>query len=144
MFYWAAFEESVNKLLLVIDQIYSNGTKKFKISTKIRLAYAFFLMERRNDKKKALKQLKYAETLKPSFDQQFTIYRFKKIIKDLFSPKKTCLSIENFFQIFLFSNFRFQNPLLRSFFPFVSLVIFKKFFFCFHFSNSSIWGFVSV
>lgn len=88
MFYWAAFEESVNKLLLVIDQIYSNGTKKFKISTKIRLAYAFFLMERRNDKKKALKQLKYAETLKPSFDQQFTIYRFKKIIKDL-NPRLT-------------------------------------------------------
>lgn len=66
----AVFEDSVNKLLLVIDQIYSNGTTKFKTSTKIRLAYAFFLMERRNDKKKALKQLQYAETLKPSFDEQ--------------------------------------------------------------------------
>lgn len=39
-------------------------------------------MERLNDKKKALEELSIAQNLKPSFDEEFLIYRYKKIIED--------------------------------------------------------------
>ena len=79
----------MQNLLLVIDRAYSNGIKKFKTSTHLRLDYAFFLLERFDNKKKALEHLNYAETLKPTFDEQFLIYRYKKIIEDKLEEKET-------------------------------------------------------
>lgn len=40
------------------------------------------MLERLNDKKRALKELSIAEKLGPSFDEEFLIYRYKKIIAD--------------------------------------------------------------
>ena len=48
-----AFEDSINKLIQVLDRIYLNGIKKFKNSCKLRISYAFFLLERMLNKKKA-------------------------------------------------------------------------------------------
>ena len=62
--------------------MYSQGIKKFKKSVKLRIAFAFFLLERLNDKKKALEELSVAINLKPSFDEEFLIYRYKKLIQD--------------------------------------------------------------
>ena len=44
--------------------------------------YAFFLLERMYNKPKALEELSIAQTLKPVFDEQFLIYRYKKMIED--------------------------------------------------------------
>jgi PAS domain S-box-containing protein len=62
--------------------MYINGIKKFKNSCKLRISYAFFLLERISNKKKALDELVVAENLKPEFDEQFLIYRYKKMIED--------------------------------------------------------------
>lgn len=77
-----SFEDSLFKLVQVINKMYINGLKKFKRSAKLRIVYAFFLLERLNNKKKALEELSIAEELNPLFDEQFLIYRYKKMIED--------------------------------------------------------------
>ena len=76
-------EEFNQNLIKVIDRIYLNGLKKFPKSAKLRLSYAFFLLEFVKNKLKALEQLNYAfNYTKPAFDQQFLIFRFKKLIQE--------------------------------------------------------------
>ena len=65
-----------------IDQMFKAGLKKFPDSTKLRLSYAFFQLEQMQNKKKAYEEFTETGQLQPSFDQQFNIYRFKKIIKE--------------------------------------------------------------
>jgi hypothetical protein len=56
--------------LKVIDRIYLNGLKKFPKSAKLRLSYAFFLLEHMKNKLKALDQLNYASyNTKPALDE---------------------------------------------------------------------------
>jgi hypothetical protein len=74
--------ETTIRLIRVIERIYVAGTKKFKKSVKLRISYAFFLLERLNLRKKALEELMVADNLNPSFEDQFFIYRYKKIIED--------------------------------------------------------------
>jgi hypothetical protein len=62
--------------------MYISGLKKFPDSTRLRLSYAFFLLERFKNKNKAYEQLVLAERGKPAFYQQFIIYRYQKIIKE--------------------------------------------------------------
>jgi hypothetical protein len=75
-------KETIIRLIRVIERLYISGTKKFKKSVKLRISYAFFLLERLNMRKKALEELMIAETLDPNFEDQFFIYRYKKIIED--------------------------------------------------------------
>ncbi|EGR33143.1 PAS domain S-box family protein [Ichthyophthirius multifiliis] len=76
-------EETCLNLLKEIDRMYQNGLKKFPSCTSLRISYAFFLMERmKNKRDKSYQQFKIAETSKPSFDQQFIIYRYKKIMDE--------------------------------------------------------------
>lgn len=50
--------------------MYINGLKKFPTCTKLRLSYAFFLMERmKNKRDKAYEQLEFSEKTKPTFDE---------------------------------------------------------------------------
>ena len=76
------FKESLRALIQVIDRLYELGIKKFKRSIQLRISYAFFLLERMDSKKKALYELRYAEDLRPPFDKEFLIYRYKKMIED--------------------------------------------------------------
>ncbi len=62
--------------------MYETGLKKFPSYTKLRLSYAFFLMEFICNKDKAYEQLLRAEMSNPDFNEEFIIYRFKKIIKE--------------------------------------------------------------
>ena len=62
------------------DYYYNNH--RFPDCTKLRLSYAFFLIERMKNKNKAYEQLMLAEKGKPAFYEQFIIYRYQKIIKD--------------------------------------------------------------
>lgn len=48
----------------------------------LRISYAFFLLEKMNSKQQALQELLQAEQNKPSLDEEFIIYRYKKIIED--------------------------------------------------------------
>lgn len=75
-------DDMIIRLINAIDRLYSNGVKKFKRSIQVRISYAFFLLERTTFRKKALEQLTVAEILEPSFEDQFLIYRYKKIIED--------------------------------------------------------------
>ncbi|EGR30840.1 PAS domain S-box family protein [Ichthyophthirius multifiliis] len=76
-------DDICNNLIKEIDRIYQNGLKKFPTCTKLRISYAFFLMERfQNKREKCFQQLKIAEKTKPSFDEQFIIYRYKKILEE--------------------------------------------------------------
>lgn len=75
-------EETIARLIKVIERLYISGIKKFKRSIRLRISYAFFLMEKLNLKKKALEQLSQAENFNPSFEEEFLIYRYKKIIED--------------------------------------------------------------
>lgn len=72
----------MKKLLLTIEIIYEQGIRKFRNSARLRITFAFFLIERLNNKKKALEQLIVAETLNPNFEEEFLIYRYKKIIDE--------------------------------------------------------------
>lgn len=58
------------------------GVKKFPNNTNLRLAYAFFLMENSKYKQQALQELNQAEQNHPSFDIDFIIFRYKKLIED--------------------------------------------------------------
>ncbi len=54
------FNIVLEKLIMVIYWLYFYGIKKFKLYVKLRISYAFFLLERLKDKKKALEQLSIA------------------------------------------------------------------------------------
>ena len=73
------------KYALVIQllyRMYSNAIKKYPSNTSLRIAYAFFLLEKMQSKQQALQELAQVEQYKPPFDEQFIIYRYKKIIED--------------------------------------------------------------
>lgn len=69
-------------LIQVIYKMYFHGIKKFPNNTALRISYAFFLLEKMHSKQQALQELNQAEQNKPSFDEQFLIFRYKKIIED--------------------------------------------------------------
>ena len=55
--------------------------KKFPECTKLRLSYAFFQLEQMRNKERAYEEFSAAAKLETTFQQQFNIYRFKKIIR---------------------------------------------------------------
>ena len=61
--------------------MYQNGISKFPSCTSLRMNYAFFLMERMNNSKKSLIELKNCEKYAPSFEEEFIIYRFTQNTK---------------------------------------------------------------
>jgi len=72
----------ISYLYLHAQSMYQAGISKFPNCTSLRMAYSFFLMERLNNKKLSLLQLKTAEKYEPTFEEQFLIYNFKKIIEE--------------------------------------------------------------
>lgn len=58
------------------------GVKKFPECTKLRLSYAFFQLEQMRNKERAYEEFSAAAKLETTFQQQFNIYRFKKIIRE--------------------------------------------------------------
>ena len=62
--------------------MYFYGIKKFPNNTSLRISHAFFLLEKIDHKQQALAELGQAEQNKPPFDEQFIIYRYRKIVED--------------------------------------------------------------
>ena len=64
------------------QSMFQLGISKFPYCTSLRMSYAFFLVERMNNRVKSLMELKTAEKYSPSFEEQFIIYRLKKIFEE--------------------------------------------------------------
>jgi len=79
-------DETLNEkyalLIQMLYKMYFFGIKKFPNNTSLMISYAFFLLEKMHTKQQALQELTQAETNSPAFDEQFIIYRYKKIIED--------------------------------------------------------------
>ena len=65
--------------------LFSICLAKFPNIIEVRFAYALFLIQRMNKKKQAKELLKGLEDMTDSIEEQFIIYRCKKIMEDDFS-----------------------------------------------------------
>ena len=75
--------KTIEKLLYnYIANTYSKEISKYPNNTSLRIAYSMFLFERKNDKALAYQQFDFAEKYSPAFDEEFIIYRYKRMIKD--------------------------------------------------------------
>lgn len=75
-------EDLTEKLLKQLERMYKLGIKKYPTCTRLRLSFAFFQLERLKNKNKAYEELTYAQKTDPTFEEEFIIYRFKKIIRE--------------------------------------------------------------
>ena len=69
-------------IVYLVHQIYINGLKKFSGNTTLRISYAFFLLDKMHSKQQALQELFEVEQRNPAFDEEFIVFRYKKIIED--------------------------------------------------------------
>jgi len=79
-------DESLNEkyaiLIQLLYKMYDQGIKKFPNANALRISYSFFLLEKMHSKQQALQELTQAEQNRPSVDEQFVIFRYKKLIED--------------------------------------------------------------
>lgn len=68
--------------------MFDYGIKKYPECTKLRLAFAFFYMEKYDNTVKAYENFSGAQKTEPSFGEQFIIYRFMKIISEKLEENK--------------------------------------------------------
>jgi hypothetical protein len=62
--------------------LYQNALAKFSNCAPLRISYSFFLLERLHNKQLASIELNIAEKYNPKFDEQFIIFRYKKLIEE--------------------------------------------------------------
>ncbi len=74
--------ETIPFLLQHAEALYQNGISKFPNCTSLRISYALFLLERLNKKYQGNLELINAEKCSPKFDEQFIIYRYKKLVEE--------------------------------------------------------------
>ena len=77
-----AAAENFVLLMRFANMLFLQGIAKFATCTSLRIAYAFFLKERMNNRTLAINELLSAEKNHPPFDEQFVIYRYRKMIED--------------------------------------------------------------
>ena len=107
------FNEKYALLIQVLNKMYYYGIKKFPASTSLRISFAFFLIEKLKMKQQALQELNAAELSKPDFDEEFKIFRYRKIIEDEIAESKNEQRGNNN-NLDIVSEIAFQNQ-LRSF-----------------------------
>ena len=73
-----------NNLLLVqhARNMFRQAILKFPNCASLRIFYAFFLIEKQSRKTEALQELSLAQLASPTFDEQFIIYRHKKLAEE--------------------------------------------------------------
>ncbi|CAD8162069.1 unnamed protein product [Paramecium octaurelia] len=104
-------------LLMVMAQIYFNQIKKFPNEINLRIRYAFFLLDNMKQRQQALNELIQAETLSPSLDNDFVIFRYKKIIEEEMNTaqNETFGNLDFATEIAFQNNMRqFQNKIERA------------------------------
>ena len=74
--------DAVVFLLQHCEYMYQAAISKFPNNTSIRISYAFFLLERMNKKQQASLELANTEKHFPSFEEEFIIFRYKKLLEE--------------------------------------------------------------
>ena len=72
-------------LLQHCEDVFQYSISKFPLETKLRISYSFFLMDRLNKKKQASNELSSAENYPMTFEDEFIIFRYKKILEEYIS-----------------------------------------------------------
>src|SRR5688572_1601869 len=75
-------------LFQMIYKMYTAGIHKFPNDNTLRISYAFFLLEKMHSRQQALQELTKAEQSMPALDEQFVIFRYKKLIEDEITEKQ--------------------------------------------------------
>ena len=76
-------------LMRFANALFLQGLSKFPSCTSLRIAYAFFLKDKMNNRTLAINELLSAEKHHPAFDEQFLIYRYRKLIEDEMADVQT-------------------------------------------------------
>ncbi|CAD8184025.1 unnamed protein product [Paramecium octaurelia] len=76
------FKDRKQQIIQLVNQSYLDGLELFPECADLKISYAYFLLDKMYLKQQALNQLNLAESCDPSFDQQFFIYRYKRIIEE--------------------------------------------------------------
>jgi hypothetical protein len=74
--------DTVVFLMQHAESLYQTGISKFPNCTALRVSFAFFLLERMNKKAQANLELLNTEKYSPRFEEQFIIYRYKKLLEE--------------------------------------------------------------
>ncbi len=74
--------ESFGLLMSYAKQLFAQGVSKFPTSSALHIGYALFMKDRLNDKSTAIAELAAAEKANPQFDEQFLVYRYRKMLED--------------------------------------------------------------
>ncbi|CAD8111372.1 unnamed protein product [Paramecium sonneborni] len=69
-------------LVYIIERIFTLSLTRFPNCTELRISHSLFLMEKMQSNQQALQELVAAEQEKPYIDEQFIIYRLKKLIEE--------------------------------------------------------------
>lgn len=80
------FDEEIKEklvvLLYLIERIFVLALTRFPGCTQLRVNHAIFLLDKMKSTQQALSELEIALADKPSIDEQFMIFRYKKLIED--------------------------------------------------------------
>lgn len=71
----AGESETLITLIATVQGMFYYGLQKFPNSTRLRILYALFLLDKTHSKQQALQELLNAEREGPAFDELFIIYR---------------------------------------------------------------------
>jgi hypothetical protein len=74
--------ESNSLLLNFTKKLLEKSIRKFPEYIMLRIAYSNFLLDYMGNKREAMRELNECSKLKPSFDHQFIIFRYKRLIGD--------------------------------------------------------------
>ncbi|CAD8192732.1 unnamed protein product [Paramecium pentaurelia] len=66
----------------ILERIFTLSLTRFPNCTELRISHSLFLMEKMQSNQQALQELVAAEQEKPYMDEQFIIYRLKKLIEE--------------------------------------------------------------
>ena len=78
-------ENKIDNTLLLYqhaENLYKSGINKFPYCTPLRISYAYFLMDRMQKKQSASLEFSNAEKYNLGFEEEFIIFRFKKLIEE--------------------------------------------------------------
>ncbi|KAL4470963.1 hypothetical protein ABPG72_013550 [Tetrahymena utriculariae] len=74
--------EKMIRLILAIKGMYYYALQRFPNNTYLRIMYALFLLDKMLSKQQAMQELLNTELEGPAFDEQFIIFRYKRIIEN--------------------------------------------------------------
>ena len=99
-------------LIATIQKMFYYGLQKYPNSTRLRIIYALYLLDKVKSKQQALQELINAELERPSFDEEFIIYRYKIITEaELMDSSSNQLSQQKGDQAEMVNELSIQNNL---------------------------------